>query len=77
MAETASHAGGPFGPGVLAARDVWPSQDVAEADVAEADVAETDVAETIVRQCIGKNPQGDFVVCLGAELASADSNDLS
>jgi hypothetical protein len=66
----------------LAARDVWPSQDVAEADVAEADVAETDVAETdvaetIVRQCIGKNPQGDFVVCLGAELASADSNDLS
>jgi hypothetical protein len=62
LADTASHAGGPFGPGVLVARVVWPSQDV---------------AETIARRCIEKHPLGDFVVYLGAEPASAGSNDGS
>jgi hypothetical protein len=55
-----SHSGGPFGPGVLVARMVWPSQDV---------------AETIALRCIENHPLGDFVVYLGAEPVPIGSKD--
>lgn len=53
LPESVSHRGGPFGPGVLVARLLWPSQDV---------------AETIALGCIETHPLGRFVVYLGAEL---------
>lgn len=51
LPETPSHAGGPFGPGMLAAKIVWPSQDA---------------AETEALRCIETHPLGRFVVYLGA-----------
>jgi hypothetical protein len=51
LPETPSHEGGPFGPGMLVAKIVWPSQDV---------------AETVALRCVETHPLGRFVVYLGA-----------
>jgi hypothetical protein len=51
LPESPSHAAGPFGPGVLVAKIVWPSQDV---------------AETVALRCVETHPLGRFVVYLGA-----------
>ncbi len=52
LPECPAHPGGPFGPGILVSRFIWPS---------------ADAAETIALQCIERHPLGDYVAYLGPE----------